>query len=204
MLLSRIINKCFDIEERISSSIILLCLVAKGLKLGKGIRMVGWPSVHRKQRSIISIGNGCVLRSRSRNNAIGVNHRIILRSQHPDAELIIGNHVGISGGAICSRKRIIIGDYCLIGSNVIIADNDFHPIAPEGRRYRHLRNDSNDIPAKDIIIGPNVWIGADAYILKGVTIGENSVIGAMSVVSKSIPANCVAAGNPARFVKELR
>lgn len=204
MLLSKIINKCLDMEERISGFFIRLYLIAEGLKLDKGIRFVGRPSVWIKKGSTINIGHSCVLRSRSRNNAIGVNHRIILRTQDPNAQLIIGNHVGISGGAICSKKSIIIGDHCIIGSNVIIADNDFHTIAPEGRRYRYLRNDSNDIPAKDINIGPNVWIGADVYILKGVTIGENSVIGAMSVVSKSIPPNCVAAGNPARFIRELK
>ena len=139
--------------------------------------------------------------SRSRNNAIGVNHRIILRTQSRDAELIIGNHVGISGGAICANKKVIIGDHCLLGSNVIIADNDFHPINPGIRRGNPLLN---DILSEDVVIGDNVWIGADSYVLKGVTVGENTVIGANSVVVGHIPPNCIAAGNPVKIIKYLK
>jgi acetyltransferase-like isoleucine patch superfamily enzyme len=63
------------------------------------------------------------------------------------------------------------------------------------------RNRDSDDAAKDVVIGNNVWIGTDSYICKGVSIGENSVIGAKSVVTKSIPKNCIAAGIPARVVK---
>ena len=54
------------------------------------------------------------------------------------------------------------------------------------------------------MIGDNVWIGADSYVLKGVTVGENTVIGANSVVAGHIPPNCIAAGNPAKIVKYLQ
>ena len=76
--------------------------------------------------------------------------------------------------------------------DVLIADNDFHPIKPEGRRYN---SNVDDIAAKPVVIGDNVFIGTRSMILKGVNIGENSVIGAGSVVVSDIPAGVVAAGN---------
>jgi len=200
MLFYKLINNFFDLEESLSSIVINLALRHMNVTLGRDVMFVGRPYISLYPGSIISIGDNCMLRSRYRNNAIGINHRIILRTQSKHAELIIGEHVGISGGAICAKNSIKIGSYCLIGSNVVIADNDFHPVNPENRRYN--RNDE-DIPAKPITIERNVWIGADSYVLKGVTIGENSVIGARSLISKDIPPNCIAAGNPAKVVRVL-
>jgi acetyltransferase-like isoleucine patch superfamily enzyme len=90
----------------------------------------------------------------------------------------------------------VIGDRCLIGDSVIIYDSDFHNLQPE------IRRDARTSCAP-VTIGDNVWIGSRAMILKGVTIGDDSVIGAMSLVNSSIPARCVAAGNPARVIREL-
>jgi len=81
-----------------------------------------------------------------------------------------------------------------------ITDSDIHPIKPENRSYN---NNDADIPAKEVIIGNNVWVGADVFICKGVSIGDNSVIGAKSLVTKSIPANSIAAGNPAVVIKAI-
>lgn len=171
-------------------------LIATGVKFGKRLKLYGLPSAFPYRNSTIVLGNQVTLRSRSKGNAIGVNHEVILRTQSENAFIKIGNRVGISGGAICARNGILIGDDVLIGSNVVIADNDFHPVDPFARM-----NGEIDSVAKAITIERNVWIGADSYICKGVTIGENSVIGAKSVVTKSIPPNCVAAGVPARVVK---
>ncbi len=91
--------------------------------------------------------------------------------------------------------HIYIGDHVMIGPNVTIATAG-HPIAPELRRDIAQFN----IP---VHIGNNVWIGANSVVLPGVTIGENSVIGAGSVVTKDIPANVVAVGNPCRVLREI-
>lgn len=112
------------------------------------------------------------------------------------------------GTTINCVNSIEIGDETAIADNVTIVDHNFHPINPEDRRYmRHTPHGSLErMPMYSanapIKIGRNVWIGTNVRICKGVTIGDNSVIGACSIVTKSIPANCVAVGNPAKVVKE--
>jgi len=91
--------------------------------------------------------------------------------------------------------RITIGEDVQIGPNVQLL-TPTHPVDPEPRRAKYEA-------AKPIVIGNNVWLGGGAIVLPGVTIGENSVIGAGSVVTKDIPADVVAAGNPARVVRKL-
>ena len=91
-------------------------------------------------------------------------------------------------------------------ANVHITDNNNHPVSPSYRKYMRICRDldprlwkhSDHAP---VIIGENCWIGRNVSIMKGVTIGDNSVIAANSVVTKSVPANCIAAGNPAKVVK---
>ena len=91
--------------------------------------------------------------------------------------------------------HIYIGDRVMIGPNVTIATAN-HPIDPELRSHGLQYN-------KDVYIGENVWIGAGAIIVPGVHIGKNSVIGAGSVVTKDIPDNAVAVGNPCRVIREI-
>lgn len=90
---------------------------------------------------------------------------------------------------------IYVGNYVQFGPNVVLAAGT-HPIDPESRKKQAQYN----LP---IHIKDNVWIGANTVVLPGVTIGENSVIGAGSVVTKNIPANVVAVGNPCRVLREI-
>ena len=87
------------------------------------------------------------------------------------------------------RDRVVIGNDTIVSQNVIIRDSDVHSICGQ----------TNHAP---IIIGNHVWIGTNAIILKGVTIGDGAVIAAGAVVTSDVPANCIAAGNPARVIKE--
>jgi len=91
--------------------------------------------------------------------------------------------------------HIYIGDYVMIGPNVTLSTAG-HPIEPEWRKKSAQFN----IPIK---IENNVWIGANTVVLPGITIGENSVIGAGSIVTKDVPANVVAFGNPCRVVRAI-
>lgn len=175
-----------------------LYLRASGVITFGDIICFGLPSVYRYPGSTIIIGKGARLRSRSRGNAIGVNHAVILRTQSANAVLKIGERTGISGASICALESITIGDDVMIGSNVVIADNDFHPLNPDERKAGLTGK-----RAEAVTIGDGVWVGADVYVCKGVSIGENTVIGAKSVVSKSLPPNCIAAGNPAKIIRSL-
>ena len=110
--------------------------------------------------------------------------------------------------SILCVNRVEIGPYSRIAHNTTICDNNNHPVSPSYRRKMALTPMEDDMRlwkhsvSAPIIIGTNCWIGTNVRICKGVTIGDNSVIAACSVVTKSIPANCIAAGNPAKIVKQ--
>jgi acetyltransferase-like isoleucine patch superfamily enzyme len=132
--------------------------------------------------------------------AIGVNGRCT-----------VGDFTLMNGALVMAEERIEIGSHCLISWNVGIADSDFHPLAPAQRVIdaHALAPFFKDRPPRPplrtapVIISDNVWIGMNAIILKGVTIGENSVVAAGAVVTKSVPPDVVVAGNPAVITKQL-
>lgn len=113
---------------------------------------------------------------------------------HSEPSIRIGDrtHIGYHTDIIASLS-VIIGDDVMIAKDCYIADSDGHPVSPS-RRLRHEGVNITEI--NPVVIGNNVWIGTGCYILKGVTIGDNSIIGANTVVTKSIPSNCIAFGSP--------
>ena len=127
------------------------------------------------------------------------------------AECTIGDFTLLNGALIMAEEKIEIGSHCLISWNVGIADSDFHPLDPAQRLidaqalapYFKDRPPRPKLKTAPVKIADNVWIGMNAVILKGVTIGENSVVAAGSVVTKSVPPNTVVAGNPAVVVKQF-
>lgn len=122
---------------------------------------------------------------------------------------VVGDFTLLNGAIVMAEERIEIGSHCLISWNVGIADSDFHPLQPAQRLidaqalapFYKDRPPRPKLETRPVKIGNNVWIGMHAIILKGVTIGENSVVAAGAVVTKSVPANVVVAGNPAVVVK---
>ncbi len=114
-----------------------------------------------------------------------------------DAEIIIGDHVGLNGTTITARKKITIGDYTMIGPNTIIVDNDGHNAWPPRERW------TTSGRSEEIIIENDVWIGMNCTILKGVKIGTGSIISAGSVVIANVEPNSLYAGNPAEKIKSL-
>lgn len=169
------------------------------LAIGKYVTFFGFPILSLCQGSSIKIGNNVTFRSHSKYNALGINHPVILSTMSPNAEIIIGNDVGLSGVSICAIKRVQIGSRSLIGANVKVMDTDFHPLSPINR---HLTG-AEKADYAEVSIGCNVFVGANSLILKGVSIGDNSVIGAGSVVVGNIPKNVIAAGNPCKVIRKL-
>lgn len=112
----------------------------------------------------------------------------------------IGNNVGASSTCIWCVNQITIGNHVKLGAGTIVLDNDAHSLD-----YTKRRNPQKDIASSaPVSIKDDVLVGAGCIILKGVTIGARSIIGAGSVVTKDIPADCIAAGNPCRVIKNRK
>ncbi len=122
--------------------------------------------------------------------------RICVWGRKPDSGTIeIGDYVLISPGVrISALDQITIGSNVMIANGVYITDSDWHTV------YNRTKLATEPTP---VTIADNVWLGDGSRVLKGVTIGENSVVAAGAVVSKDVPANVVVAGNPAKVVKTL-
>lgn len=149
--------------------------------------------------SRVTIGDHLHMVSASDRSGITLFSRCSLTT-YPGGEIRIGHRVGLNGTAITSKKLVEIGDGTMIAPNVIIVDSDFHAQWPPDARLVSSTVDTD----REVIIGANVWIGMNTVILKGTRIGDNSIIGACSLVSGAIPADVVAGGNPARVLRPLR
>ncbi len=115
--------------------------------------------------------------------------------------LRIGSHSSIGYGTTISvAKEVVVGNHCMISDGCLIMDSDDHPISPH-KRLMGLPVDKEDVGA--VSIGDNVWIGACSAVLKGVHIGDNSVIAAHSVVTMDVEENSVYGGNPARLIRRI-
>jgi acetyltransferase-like isoleucine patch superfamily enzyme len=158
----------------------------------------GTPILLKHRQSVMCFGKNLQLRSSVRSNPLGPNHAVILCTLQAGAKLEVGENFAMTGGVLCAAESIKIGNNVSVGANCTIVDTDFHPIHP-GMRRQHPQQGKS----APVIIGDNVFIGMNSLVLKGVTIGENSVIGAGSVVSTSIPDNTIAVGNPARAIHEI-
>ena len=160
-----------------------------GVTFGKKLHVIGRIIVFKNPESVIQIGDYCIFNSSSKLNFRGINHPCILQTGTKHARITIGDHVEMSGCSIVCNDSVIIGNNVLFGANCQIGDRDGHQ-----DRYA-----SKPAP---IIIEDGVWLGMNVTVLKGVTIGKNTIIGANSLVTKDIPANCIAAGSPCKVIKQ--
>ena len=158
---------------------------------------IGLPLLEISPTGIFRLGSGVSMVSSARYATLGKNNRCKFVVAD-NARLIIGNNVGMSNTTIVATLTVEIGNNVLLGGGVVIVDSDFHSLNP---RHWHTTDDLNYMKKRPVIIKDNVFIGMDSKILKGVTIGYNSVIAAGSVVSKNVPDNEIWGGNPAKFVK---
>jgi len=186
---------CFRILTVLITFYCKIELSIKGVKYGKKIKFLGFSRISRAHKSQITIGNNCKFRSGYFFNKMGINKKCYLATLKEGAEIVIGDNVGMSGAVVTSAGKVSIGNNVLLGAESFITDYDWH-----GTKF-DMR--SRPSAPKEVVIEENVWIGYNAIVLKGVRIGKNSVIGANSVVTKDVPENVIAAGNPCRIVKNL-
>jgi acetyltransferase-like isoleucine patch superfamily enzyme len=144
----------------------------------------------------IRIGRDVVINSTFSANPVGGVETVLL-IKGPEALIEIGDEVGISNAIIAARRHIRIGNNVNIGAGVKIFDNDFH-----SADFAERAADIN-IPTAPVSIGDRAWIGGDATVLKGVTIGEESVIGLGSIVTRDVPPGEIWAGIPAKFIRKI-
>ena len=168
----------------------------KNISYGRNMTILGKISVVGDGH--IEIGDNFYMTSGDHVNPISGNLQGSILTDNSKAEIHIGDNVGMSSTRMWIHDRLEIGNNVKIGACVLLIDTDTHPID-----YRSRRQSNEGTKSAPIIIEDDVWIGAHSIILKGVTIGARSVIGAGSVVTKSIPSDCISAGNPCRVIKHL-
>ena len=170
-----------------------------GIKYGNNLKILGFLKIDITKRGFVRVGDNLSINSGHNYNVIGRQQKTIIVV---DGKLTIGSNVGMSSTAIVCKHKISIGNHVKLGGGVCIYDTDFHSLDPKIRRDSNL--DKLNAKSAAIVLEDNVFVGAHSTILKGVTVGENSIIGACSLVSRSIPANQIWGGNPARFIREVQ
>lgn len=166
----------------------------RGIKVGQGCGFSGWPSFTRKRGCRIILEDGVGLHSARYCNRL-IDHPCSLDCITPGAQIIMRKGSGMSGSRIVCSTRIEIGEYTMIGAGCVLYDCKQHEYEPEkGWTCAPKQNEG-----KPIIIGKRCFIGMKCIILKGVTIGDNCVVSAGTIITRDIPPGHLAMGNPAVY-----
>ncbi len=167
------------------------------IEMGEGCRFYGLPVFRRLPGSTIRIGRNCQFRSAIWSNQVGLNRRCTISTLSQDARIEIGEGCAFSSTAISAAQSVRIGSHVMCGGNVTIMDTDWHPLDAEERRAGAAGQFA------PVFIDDDVWLGLNVIVLKGVTIGARTVVAAGSVVTRSLPPGVIAAGQPARVIREI-
>ncbi len=176
--------------------------------VGGGIHAYNKIYLSINPKAKLVIGEEFTLTSGSNFNPLCRNKYACIVAEREDAIIKIGSHVGMSSPCLWAKNKIIIGDYVNIGGDCIIMDSDAHSLDWHFRDSgiildNGLSEDASHTKTSPIIIEDHVLVGTRCIILKGVRIGFGSVIAAGSIVTKDIPPNCIAGGNPCKVIKYL-
>jgi len=201
----RYINKLIKIfflalSSKICWLITYIKFVFNGVKFNTDYIAHGVPIINVSLKGKVIIGKKFAMNNGKYRNMIGRQQRCYFIVEK-GGELAIGNNVGISSTAIVCHNKISIGNNIRIGGGVVIYDSDFHSLNAQHRN--NIPEIKNSVRTAPINIKDGVFVGAHSIILKGVTIGSNSIIGAGSVVTKSVPDNEIWGGNPAKCLKKI-
>lgn len=166
----------------------------KGVELASSVIVNKMPDVRKVRGSRIILGESVILTSNPRHNPLLL-HPVVLRTLTPQAVIEMKDGSGMSGARIVCCNRVTIGENTIIGPNTLIYDSEGHNYSPKtGWREAGSRT------GRPITIGSKCFIGSDCLILSGVSIGDNCVISAGTVVTSDVPAGHKAYGNPAVYV----
>ena len=194
--LHRIITK---VELSYINAIAIGYCLQKGVKLNpKKVRFMGKVRLNFHKGSNVCLNDGFVCRSGSKYGTV-TNERESAITVCEGGNLNIGFHSGVSNVNIYCSKGIYIGNNVNIGSGTVIYDTDFHSLDSKDRKDGTDTQKRKEAP---IEIKDLAFIGARCTILKGVTIGEKSIVGAGSVVTCNIPDGEIWGGNPAKFIRK--
>jgi acetyltransferase-like isoleucine patch superfamily enzyme len=191
---------CLEVNNKLSLMLTYLKFFLNDISIPVGLKANGIPMLNKNLKGNVSIGRNFTINSGRYNNVIGRQQPTYL-IVGKEARLEIGNNVGISATAIYCHQQITVGDNVKIGGGCVIYDTDFHSLQSEHRNS--LPENMDSVKKPPIVISDNAFIGAHSIILKGITIGINSIIGAGSVVSRSVPDNDIWAGNPDVFMRKI-
>src|SRR5579883_66729 len=183
-----------ELAKSIVVGVLTTCTIAR-IRLLRGKRVEFGPGFITNGRLHIK-GPGRVIFG-ANVNAWAHKEPNVLITYSPDAVIKIGDNTRLNGAGLMAARGITVGCNCLVGSAVIV-DTDFHSVNPDRRT-----NPGAKVKSAPITIGNNVWLAGQTAVLKGVTIGDNSVVGFRGVVVSNVPSNVVVAGNPVRVVKQL-
>ena len=194
----KLLNFTKRIRNRLSSYINLIRLKAYRVEYGKNCIIHGKLYIKLFPSATVKIGDNFYCSSGMCVNALSTNKRGCIYATD-NANVTIGDSVGMSSVVLWSHQSITIGNYVKIGANTILIDTDAHNIDHQIRRGQW----TDWGISSPIIIGDDVFIGANCIILKGCNIGARSIVAAGSVVTKSFPPDCIIGGNPAKIIKYL-
>lgn len=181
-------------------------LRSRGVETELGyVTLIGKPIINIALGAHIKMGKGVILvSSNSCENGVwneaAVNHPVMLSASTSGAVIQIEDGVGMSGTNVVAATSVVIGKNTQCGVNTNIWDTDFHILDPHKRLTQNSISEAASLP---IVIGENVWLSSEVTVLKGVSIGDNAVVGAKSLVTKSIKPSTLNVGIPTKKIRVL-
>lgn len=177
------------------------------IKYGKNFRVFNHLYLKIHVGALVQIGNNCTIMSGAGLNPLSRNIKTCIYVGKK-ATLKLGNDVGISSSTLWVKESVSIGNSVAIGADCIIMGTDAHNLDWKIRCSEETNEYGESVDmvtaaSAPIVIEDNVLVGARCIILKGVTIGARSIIGSGSIVTKDIPSDCIAAGNPCKVIKSI-